>query len=316
MLGAGGPSLTEFRRSRCVETSSLEPAQACSVVRGWRLAAVVLVALAGCKTKPGDSCRPGTAECLDRATELACQTGKYIAAPCKGPDGCTQKASVITCDVSANAAGDVCSTDDEGKGACGADLKTQVICRAGKYEVHPCRGPAGCKPTASGSDCDLSLGEEGDPCAAGEVCSVDRRTLLTCREGKFVPSARCRGPDGCKDLGNNQLVCDISLALEDDPCASAGGACSVDRKSLLRCKDGKFVLDSRCRGPEGCSNRDGELTCDMSTAEPGDPCESGSACTSDAKSLLTCKDGRFIVTSSCPGKGCSVVGDSIRCGGS
>src|SRR5215470_17821934 len=106
---------TEIRRPGCVDTSSPRPVQACSAVRALASVRAVVAAL-GCRSKPGDTCRAGTSTCMDRTTELACQAGRYIAAPCRGPEGCSEKASVVTCDVAANVTGDVCSTDDEGKG--------------------------------------------------------------------------------------------------------------------------------------------------------------------------------------------------------
>ncbi|MBI4700161.1 MAG: hypothetical protein HY744_03165 [Deltaproteobacteria bacterium] len=53
--------------------------------RRWSLAACVLLALGaagtvGCKTKAGDACTKGRAECFDDKTELSCQDGKFVAA--------------------------------------------------------------------------------------------------------------------------------------------------------------------------------------------------------------------------------------------
>jgi len=77
----------------------------------------------GCKSKPGDSCKMGTAVCADEHSELSCQDGKLIAAPCKGAKGCATNGSLVECDVSANADGDVCSTEDENKGACAGSTR-------------------------------------------------------------------------------------------------------------------------------------------------------------------------------------------------
>lgn len=275
---------------------------------------VALAAFAvGCRSKAGDACDRGTGACLDARTELACQGGRFVAAPCKGSRGCASDGATVTCDVSANAEGDVCSTEDEGKGSCSPDAKSQIACRSGAYRVIACRGPEGCKPTASGSTCDTSVAEEGDRCsAAGQACTPDRQRLLTCIGGRYVGKWTCRGAEGCRDTGDGNLTCDLSVALPGDACTAEGGACSTDRKQLLRCKGGAFVVDLPCRGPEGCKDEGGgNLKCDNSIAEPGDPCTSdGAGCSPDGKSLVVCKGGKFVVETRCR---CVVTGDSVRC---
>lgn len=266
----------------------------------------------GCKSKPGDSCKTGTALCLDARTELACQDGKFIAAQCKGPKGCVDKGAMIECDVSANVEGDVCSTQDENKGTCGADGKSMVSCHSGKYEVMACRGPAGCKPEGKGSTCDNTLGEEGDRCVgAGNTCATDGKRMLSCEGGRFALKWRCGGPAGCKGTGNGELSCDSSVAEVGDACDTEGGACTADRKQLLRCEGGKFGVQSHCRGPEGCKDAGDQLTCDSSLGEVGDPCDpDDAACQVDGKAFLGCKEGKLAVTRACR---CAVVGDTVGC---
>lgn len=267
---------------------------------------------AGCKPKPGDRCQKGTAACLDERTQLACQGGSYIAVPCKGVKGCYPSGNLSVCDVSGNAIGDVCSTDEEAKGTCAADAKSMLECRGGKYDALPCRGPKGCQLGGGKVLCDASVGEEGDRCpGTGSACSADKKSLLECAGGKFSVKWPCRGPDGCKDAGGGQLFCDFSIAEPGDACGAEGAACSVDRKQMLDCKDGKFTLRSHCRGPEGCKDAGDTLTCDQSLAEVGDACDQDdAACRADGKALLECKDGKFAVTRDCR---CTVDGGSVGC---
>ena len=236
-------------------------------------AAVVLVAMlvAGCcRARQGDPCSRGQAACADEHDELACEEGRFVRAPCRGPRGCKFDRGVVTCDVSANAAGDVCSKDDDGKASCTATAKERVECAEGKYRVLPCRGAGACKHEDGGVACDTSIAEPGDACDApppgrgNHACSVDGKNLLACRNGEFVVEQGCRGPDACAVRGGVP-VCDVSIADPGDACGSAvegKHACSVDKKSLLVCKDGKFVEEQPCNGANGCSLTGDKITCE------------------------------------------------------
>jgi hypothetical protein len=235
----------------------------------WVPAALLLGVLAGCcKPKPGDACDKGKAACLDDKTELACQAGRYVAAPCKGPRGCAMVNKAIQCDITGNVAGDPCSTDDEGNGACASGAKTQIVCRGGRYALDTCRGPAGCKPVPEGSECDKTIAAVGEPCgklAVGtDACSVDGKSILTCVGGAFALAHPCRGPGGCS-LKESHAVCDRSVVDPGESCAEltvGRHACSTDGKSALTCRDGRFALDRACKGPKGCRVAGDQIECD------------------------------------------------------
>ena len=170
------------------------------------IVAAVLVLGVGCacKTKAGDSCTSGQAACLDDKTSLACQDGKFIATPCKGAKGCKVIGATVECDISGNAAGDVCSKDDEGNTSCTTDGKQQIECKGGKFVVHPCRGPDGCKQTGIMANCDVSIAQVGDACegaTGGYACSVDKKALLKCKNGKFEVDEACAAGKPCKITG-------------------------------------------------------------------------------------------------------------------
>ena len=170
------------------------------------LLSALLVGAVACKAKVGDPCTQGQAACLDQKTELACQGGNFIAAPCKGSKGCVVQGEEQRCDYSGNAVGDVCSTDDEGKAECTAEGE-RISCTNGKYVVEPCRGPDGCKVAGDRVDCDKLLSRKDDPCRKIEeksyACSDDRKHLLVCKDGKFVVVEECSGDHACKVRGNS-----------------------------------------------------------------------------------------------------------------
>ena len=124
---------------------------------------LLLVVCAGCKPGVGTSCDKGEARCQDKQTQLACQGGKYIATPCRGPGGCSITPDGIHCDISKNKPGDPCSTDDVGAAAC-SDEKTLIACVEGKYQPSPCRGPKGCTSSDGRPTCDTSIAAPGDAC--------------------------------------------------------------------------------------------------------------------------------------------------------
>jgi hypothetical protein len=236
------------------------------IALGFMLTASMVGVSAGCSSKAGDSCTKGTASCLNDKAQLTCQVDKFIESPCAGPKGCRTEADKVLCDVSGNKAGDACSTDDEGNGACTADGKSMVSCEKGKYTVTQCLGAAGCKDTGSGFTCDRSVATDGEPCSKDgtSACSVDGTVMLVCKDGKLGKSRECRGAKKC-DAAGDKVVCDSSLAMVGDPC-EAGGACSVDGKQLLECKDGKMALGSECSGDGGCKVDGDKINCAQGAA--------------------------------------------------
>lgn len=181
-----------------------------TAARVFALAAALLFT-AGCKTKPpgpGESCEPKEVRCQDTRTELACESGTLIAAPCKGPEGCKQTDDRIACDFSGNADGDRCSKGDEGASKCTPDGKSRIECRGGKYRIEPCRGDDGCKSKGASVRCDQSLARVDDPCTTGTACDLGGTKVLKCKDGKFQLEAECPGEGGCK-VGSTGLDCDL-----------------------------------------------------------------------------------------------------------
>ena len=227
---------------------------------------LLLVVCAGCKPGVGTSCDKGEARCQDKQTQLACQGGKYIATPCRGPGGCSITPDGIHCDISKNKPGDPCSTDDVGAAA-GSDEKTLIACVEGKYQPSPCRGPKGCTSSDGRPTCDTSIAAPGDACKDTEKpkgCSTDGKQLLTCQSGKMALSFWCRGPDGCS-AKDGKLDCDLSVAKLDDPCIKemeGKNACALDRKAIVVCKGSKFVVDEKCeKKGESCLFEGGSIRC-------------------------------------------------------
>lgn len=232
------------------------------------LAAAVF--LYSCKPGPGSSCDRGEARCIDRQTQLVCQSGKYIVAPCKGPRGCGITPSGVSCDISGNQPGDACSTDEEGAATC-LDGTSKLVCTGGKFTSASCRGPKGCEQQGGRPLCDTTIAQPGDPCRDTDktkACSVDGKQYLSCSGGKMTLEFQCLGPGGCKSSAG-QLACDMSLAREKDPCTQAMEgkvACDEDRSSIVVCKGGKFEIDEECKAGTQCES-EGSIRCAKPTKE-------------------------------------------------
>jgi hypothetical protein len=178
-------------------------------------AAGILGLATGCHHEPGpgDSCKSTDIRCVDPRTELACQKGVFIPVPCKGPAGCKEDGKHLSCDVTGNAEGDPCSTDEEGSAVCTPDQR-RITCRGGRQTMDFCRGEKGCKSEARAIRCDQSKGEPGDPCSGQtHACGLDGKAVLVCRQGKLAIAADCPGEGGCS-VAQGKVDCD--LGKKDD----------------------------------------------------------------------------------------------------
>jgi hypothetical protein len=116
----------------------------------------------------------------------------------------------------------------------------------------------------------------------------------------------CKGAKGCAPAGGED-ECDDTLASPGDPCPRnppLDYACATDLATALVCKDGRFYLWRRCRGPQGCQVVDGRnVHCDTSLGEADDPCEHAGtfACSVDGKTMLECDGKTLVAASSCRG---------------
>ncbi len=219
---------------------------------------VLLVFTAACTRKAGDSCKEGVALCTGRSNGLFCTDGTLIAASCRGPLGCAADAGVLACDDSVAVANDGCVTN--GDSACSPDHKAALECQGTNFAVvETCKGPKGCVLSGKTIVCDNDVAEAQDPCREeGDfACASNGKVLLLCKSGSFQPANTCRGPKGCtvrEHPTENKVgfACDDTIAEAGDLCDEDGeSACSVDRKTLLACKESHFAIVKPCRG--GCA---------------------------------------------------------------
>jgi len=206
---------------------------------------------------------------------------------------------------------EVGETCTKGQSAC-EDVHLGLFCSAGHFATMSCGGPAGCQKL--GKDdvaCDNPVAKVGDGCNQENdaACTEDRAQSLVCKREKFVVVLPCKGPRGCRNLGDT-VHCDDTVADPGDRCALAGNsACNTDRSAFMKCKNGKFEIASHCRGPKRCTvtekpdeNRE-QFECDDSITESGDPCEDEGeqSCSSDKRSVDVCKAHKIVVGKRCEG---------------
>jgi hypothetical protein len=235
------------------------------MLRGYALLSlVVALGCVGCKPGVGSKCEKGESRCLDSGRALVCQKQVFIETPCLGKNGCRTEPAGVSCDVSGNRAGDVCSTDEEGVGVC-ADAKTLVACRGGRYARVPCRGPGGCAQEGNRTSCDATIAEVGEPCVEEDkkACATDGRHVLACEKGLMGKKYECRGEHGCR-VKERKVDCDLSIARLGDACdklVEGHFACAEDARAIVRCEAGKFVADEKCKGAARCLAEPGSTRC-------------------------------------------------------
>jgi len=137
---------------------------------------------------------------VDKKAMFQCSGAHWVKkSDCRGQHGCVANASGANCDMGTGEIGDMCSSDNEGNGACSGDKKSLLVCKAGKMVLDAnCRGQHGCRQTGDKLQCDDSISKVGDPCRGenNPSCSEDKKQLHKCKGGKIVLEKACKG--GCQ----------------------------------------------------------------------------------------------------------------------
>ena len=168
----------------------------------------------------------------------------------------------------------------------------------------------------------------GGDCAKQRDVCLDASTALACVGGAWA-SMPCRGSRGCFAAVDGTNACDHSVAQEGEICPGSTedeAGCSMNKRAFLRCRGGKFVVVSTCKGERACSTtstpsargetRSVTTTCDNDLADVGDPCDTpdNPACTPDRKSYVECDGAAFRFQSACRGAGgCASDGKTVSC---
>lgn len=269
--------------------------------------------------KEGDACTTYEGKCTSSSSQIVCVDGRYIARRCSGPRGCTtdEASKSSSCDWEADLAGTACAAAEATEGSCVSNDQAILQCTGGRMTLTGCEGPRKCDEAANKTVvCDASIGTVGERCSweGAPSCANDGKTVITCTRGAFEKTKECKGPKGCQAFLEGdawRVECDHSLAEVGDVCSGVGSTCSLDKKSMLLCKDGRFVHEHKCLGELGCHTLKGPA-CDNSAAEVGDPCqgESTAVCSVDKKARLSCRQGTYVLDRQCS---CKVDGDFVRC---
>jgi hypothetical protein len=116
--------------------------------------------------------------------------------------------------------------------------------------------------------CDNSIANAGDTCTETDdyACTQDGTSALVCKDGKFTVASICKGKNHCKVTGDKstgfKVECDDQIANVVDPCEREGHySCTPDEKSIVKCKDKKFVQDDKCKRNEKCAVRGDLVGC-------------------------------------------------------
>jgi hypothetical protein len=259
---------------------------------GLLLAMLLVMGCGKAKAKVGDKCDNGARACVDAQHALYCANGAFQADTCKGPKGCLEDKGQATCDITGNTDGDPCPMALDGFSVCRSDRKTRAMCKGGKYVVEACKGEDGCTTEQVGlAKCDKGNPDPGEACTSDprlQFCAAGKKAALTCKDGKYALAQKCPGPLGCREQTGGAVACDPNGEFAvGDACYFISMACSLDHKTLLSCKDGKFAVESDCPGEAQCT----DVVCDKGLAVEKEVCiQTGrKACSIDKKALLECK---------------------------
>jgi hypothetical protein len=256
----------------------------------------LLVVLVACKGKPGEDCTDTPGSCLDKASHLVCMNKKYILETCKGQQGCNDEGKTLVCDNTKADVGDGCEHD--GARACSGDGKNELRCRDGKFAVEwACRG--GCTLDANNNPKCTPTGEVGDTCRPDSiVCDGAKKTQLNCVDGKLAVTRTCHGARGCETAAGGGVLCDRTIALENEACKQEGiGACDPQQQNVLVCTGGKFVTTLHCLGDLHCELPGNySVRCDKSKVPVGEACTEDSAisCSLDGQQVK-CTQGAWAI---------------------
>ena len=111
--------------------------------------ALLILAVAGCGgISEGQDCDTGGYACEDGSSALECREGTWTRLPCRGPSGCSEDGSAVTCDTSAALEGDACGLSAAGRGLCAEGGTALLECRKGFFVK-----------TASCSSCSVQSGQ-------------------------------------------------------------------------------------------------------------------------------------------------------------
>ncbi|HSQ64155.1 MAG TPA: hypothetical protein VLM85_13105 [Polyangiaceae bacterium] len=108
------------------------------------------------------------------------------------------------------------------------------------------------------------------------------------------------------------VLCALAVAALAACKPSVGGSCTENAHvcntptSRMACSGGHYVEET-CKGPNGCKEVNGNVTCDSSHGDVGDPCASANqyVCSTDNKLRLRCDDNKLVFISRCAGIGCT-----------
>ena len=100
---------------------------------------------------------------------------------------------------------------------------------------------------------------------------------------------------------------------EGKSCAPGGFYCSGP-KAALECREGQWMAIP-CRGPGGCTSKEGAVSCEVHGGIVGDRCalqsEGLGLCSADGKALLHCQDGGMANAQPCDS--CGLEGGQVVC---
>jgi hypothetical protein len=231
------------------------------------------------------SCQPGLLDC-----DGTCVDPMTDRRYCGATETCSGEQAGTLC-----GPGEVCNGAGECELSCQPGL---VNCNGTCIDPETDRAHCGAAGSCEGED-------QGEKCAAGEICNGAGACELSCQKGLIDCDGTCIDP--MTDRNHCGAAYDCKAQFEGEAC-DPGKICDGTGSCELSCQDGLIDCEGTCINP--MTDRD---HCGASGSCYGDlagaPCEGNDLCV-DGECRAACPEG----TSACGGLCVDVDGDEEHCG--
>ncbi|MDP3151088.1 MAG: hypothetical protein Q8N23_00375 [Archangium sp.] len=238
----------------------------------WSLFFVVVAAGCGSPSAGAPCTQMDTVTCKSGTETWACIAGKWAAAPCNGPKGCSDGAA-FNCDLTQATTGTACPPWAEGRSACQSVPPALVSCFGGKWQqTSPCTscsvatGAPDCQQggtgggsgggTGGGSGGGTGGGSVGGGTGGGAVVGggAGGGSVGGGAGGGTGGGAAACGPGNCAGCCSNGQCFTNPLNGSTNFCGNNGAACVDCGATGRRCDSNSFVcVASTSCNPTTCA---------------------------------------------------------------
>jgi hypothetical protein len=267
------------------------------------VAAVLLLAVAGCGSDDKASCDPtscqgccnAAGECVAGNMPALCGVGGAACVSCKPGEACNAGTCVPPCDSTTCPDGccqnDTCMPGTD-NGACGGGGMPCIICQgAEQCQNNGCQAPQTCDASSCATGCCDASGT-CQPGNTNAACGIGGIPCVPCDVGQTCTNQVCAGGGSCGPANCADGCCDSAdqcLPGNDNAACGTGGIpCAV-------CQGGAQCVNKACSGGGTCTGCTG--CCDANnTCQPGN---ADDACGTGGQTCVACPTYKACTNAKC-----------------